>query len=332
MSFKKVLLSLFTINLLFSCTTPPSEEERVSTLPDSSGKIAEIVVVIDSVNWAGEIGDAIKDEFIKYFPGLPQAEPQFSMVVIPNSQFNSLLKSGRNILFVDITDEKKAGVFKKKNMWAKNQYTASIQAPTASEVRKLVLENGKELTEFFREGEIERIQSKVKKIAIGMPKTLQNEGVSVKVPKKYRLNVQKDDFHYYINDEPEYMQGILIHSMSMEEFTKDSLNIKDAIISVRDSITSKFIEGATEGSYMVTELLFLPKYKKLELEGKQVIETRGLWRMENEIMGGPFISYTVLDPENNRVVTVEAFVFAPSKKKRNFLLEHEAILKTVSLN
>ncbi len=333
MFFKKAFLLLsVTVGLLFSCTTPPNEADRVKTLPESSGKVAEIVIVIDSTKWQSEVGDALKDVLIRYYPGLPQPEAQFSLVSIPNPEFSSLLKSGRNILLVEVTDEKTEGFYKKKNVWAKNQYTASIQAPTPAGLIALIKKHKEELVSYYHEGEIDRLKNKAKQIAIGVPQTLTKENISIAIPKKYKLNIQEGDFHYYINNEPKYMQGILIHSMSSEEFIQHNSNAKDAIISVQDSVTSRFVEGATKGSYMLTERLFFPKYKDLELGNHKAIETRGLWRMENEIMGGPFISYTIFDTLNDRVVTVEAFVFAPSTKKRNFILELEAILQTIEVN
>ena len=60
-------------------------------------------------------------------------------------------------------------------------------------------------------------------------------------------------------------------------------------------------------------------------------ELRGLWRTENAFMGGPFLSYTVLDEKRNRVVTAEGFVFAPSLDKRNYVRELEAIIQSVEI-
>ena len=43
-------------------------------------------------------------------------------------------------------------------------------------------------------------------------------------------------------------------------------------------------------------------------------------------MSGPFLNYTFVDEENNRVVTIDAFVYAPKDKKRIHMKEMEAIL------
>ena len=61
------------------------------------------------------------------------------------------------------------------------------------------------------------------------------------------------------------------------------------------------------------------------------IESRGLWFVENDYMGGPFISYTIEDKANERLIVVEGFSYSPSSKKRDVVFELEAILKTTEL-
>ena len=57
------------------------------------------------------------------------------------------------------------------------------------------------------------------------------------------------------------------------------------------------------------------------------MEIRGLWKMlEGESMGGPYVSHTRIDELNNRVITIEGFVFAPGKEKRNALRQVEAMV------
>ena len=58
---------------------------------------------------------------------------------------------------------------------------------------------------------------------------------------------------------------------------------------------------------------------------------RGLWYMENDMMGGPFVSHAVVDEMNNRVIVVEAFVYAAGQKKGKFIRKLEASLYTLKL-
>jgi hypothetical protein len=45
-------------------------------------------------------------------------------------------------------------------------------------------------------------------------------------------------------------------------------------------------------------------------------------------MGGGFLSYTFVDEALGRLYYVEGFIYCPGKKKRAYIREIEAILKT----
>jgi hypothetical protein len=58
---------------------------------------------------------------------------------------------------------------------------------------------------------------------------------------------------------------------------------------------------------------------------------RGLWEMEGDMMGGPFVSHARVDRANGRVIVVEAFIYSPDKLKRNLMRQMEASLYTLRL-
>ena len=48
-----------------------------------------------------------------------------------------------------------------------------------------------------------------------------------------------------------------------------------------------------------------------------------------DFMGGPFVSHMRLDPVNQRIIVVEAFIYSPDKLKRNLMRQMEASLYTL---
>ena len=60
------------------------------------------------------------------------------------------------------------------------------------------------------------------------------------------------------------------------------------------------------------------------INNKYVKLIKGCWRMKNDKMGGPFISYSWLN--NSNLITVEGYIYAPNFKKLNYLRELEAII------
>jgi hypothetical protein len=77
---------------------------------------------------------------------------------------------------------------------------------------------------------------------------------------------------------------------------------------------------------MTTETEVPLNFNILKFNDNYASEMRGLWRVENDFMGGPFISLSVLDASRRRVITVEGNVYAPKNEKRNYLRQLEAMI------
>ena len=65
--------------------------------------------------------------------------------------------------------------------------------------------------------------------------------------------------------------------------------------------------------------------KKINFNGLFAIETRGLWKLEGDFMGGSFVNYTFVDEKRNKVITIDGYVYAPNKPKRDLLIQMESI-------
>jgi hypothetical protein len=92
------------------------------------------------------------------------------------------------------------------------------------------------------------------------------------------------------------------------------------------------IEGGIEGSYMTTNRRIIqPEYRAINLNGRYVGELRGIWRMENGLMAGPFVCHIRLDELNQRVIFAEGFCYAPHDDKRTLIRNLEGVLYTLRL-
>ena len=111
-----------------------------------------------------------------------------------------------------------------------------------------------------------------------------------------------------------------------EAFSETYLVVK------RASVLRQQIPGSFPGSYMQTERRFGLCYTPMLWQDTYCGMLRGLWRVEGDMMGGPFVSLARLDPSGKRVIVVEGFVYAPESKKANLIRRMEAALFTLSLN
>ena len=148
----------------------------------------------------------------------------------------------------------------------------------------------------------------------------------MKVPGGSYIAKQEKNFVWIRKEPQKYSLGILIY---YSKYT-DTLAFKlENIIAKRDSVTKKYIPGSVKNSYMTTAKIVKPTSKVVNFNNLYAVEVRGLWEVENDFMGGPFLSYTLVDEINNRIVTAEGFVYAPNVDKRDYLLQLEAILYTL---
>ena len=67
------------------------------------------------------------------------------------------------------------------------------------------------------------------------------------------------------------------------------------------------------------------------VHGRYAQVARGLWRVQGDRMGGPFVSHSRVDELNGRVIVAEAFVYAPESLKRDLMRRMEAALYTLQL-
>ena len=83
---------------------------------------------------------------------------------------------------------------------------------------------------------------------------------------------------------------------------------------------------------MSVERRMLPTYEEININGEIAAEIRGLWRMENDFMGGPFYSLTMYDEASSSLVTVEGYTYAPYFDKREYMREIEGLVKSSSIH
>jgi hypothetical protein len=150
---------------------------------------------------------------------------------------------------------------------------------------------------------------------------------------KLKLNEKGEDFWWFSeleitkdqNGSHEIQKGIFIYKypyVRKEQFEK-SYQIK-----IRDSICKKYLRGKNKNSYMKTLLNGLNETtsETSMIKNKFCHEISGCWKMENDKMGGPFVSISRLSDDKNYIITSSGYVYAPNFKKLALLREVKTIL------
>ena len=301
-------------------------------IPNSTGTPGEIVVVMNKKDWDGQSGTILKDVLKEPVPGLPQIEPSLTISSVTPKGFDGILKVVRNIIIVDIDSARytKPAIKMARDKWARNQLVMGIQAPDAASFELFVTQKADEILGVFVDEELIRIQKHLKEVYNhdAQVKLKEMFDIEMSIPESMKFSKDTTDFFWITNDANTGRRDIVVYSFPYTD--KDTFT-KDYLVAKRDSVLKANLPGAFPGSYMSTEKRFSPEYKGLNVNGKYVGELRGLWRMEGDMMGGPFVSHARLDEKNRRVIVAEGFVYAPETKKRNHIRQVEAPLYTLRL-
>ncbi|NPA43625.1 MAG: DUF4837 family protein [Chlorobi bacterium] len=294
---------------------------------DSTGKINQLLIVMDDRDWKGALGDTVRKHFAADVMVLPQREPIFSINQIPPEVYDENFFILRNILMIKRGENR--GVRFKKDPYAQPQLVVEVEGKNLADISAILHKEAPRIIDSFKMNEIRLLQSRFKKKDLVDVSQIEKElGITIEIPNTFQKIVAKDGFFWYREDMPLGSKNILLYSVPMEK-PEDLERIAARLPQIRDSIGKKYIPGPLPHTWMVTEKTFGPVQKKVNLNGVTAIESRGLWEMENDYMGGPYLSYIIPLPRRKRAVIAEGFIYLPSDEKRNLLTELEAILRTI---
>ncbi len=303
------------------------------TLPAVSGTQFELLVVMNDTAWKAPVGRQLSELLSQDMASMPQAEPILEVHQCNKVEFTDVLKSARNIVFVEIGDKYTSTKLSySKDRWAYPQAVVRITAPDDTTLQSSLKKYGKFVIDYFVKAERDR-QIAFNKSYINENAKAEVEklfGIQIDIPQGISKAVKKKDFYWITNDQAGIRQDIVIYSYP---YTDKKMFTKEALIARRDSVMKANIPGELKGSYMATEVKYDdPVFNEIWINEGYCAEVRGLWRMINGAsMGGPFYSHTRLDEVNQRVITVDAFVFGPGHKKRNAIRQLEAVVFTTKL-
>ena len=295
-------------------------------LPNVSGKAGEIIVVMEKSSWEGALGNGVRELLAKDCPFLVQQEPLYSLVNVIPSGFGDLFKVHRNILIFNVNPQlDSAGVFFKHDAWAAPQCVIQVSARDDAEAASLLENSGRNITNSFEQAERDRViaNSILYEERSITAKVAEVFGGSPRIPVGYKLKKLNRDFAW-IADEKQYtMQGIFIYRYRADE--KEPFLLEN-IIAHRNEFLKMNVPGMFDNTWMTTGSYFEPQLEYIKYRGREMAQIHGYWEVENDYMGGPFVSHSFYSPDGRDIMVLEAFVYAPKYDKRQYLRQTESIL------
>ncbi len=327
--------------ILFGCG---SQDGARSPLPSRVGAQGEVLVVCTDAVWEGVIGDSIRTILMKPYAVLPQMhtetyEPMFDVVHKTRFDFSKFWKPHRNIIDIEIADRvdtQDPSVVFYKEKYSQGQIYILAKARTQTALAAKIGERANEMVSLLHDVEVKRTTYVTK---LSTDEAMQSKikttwGLDLLIPKG-SYAVRSDTAFTWIDrqltrfrgsNNHDVQEGFFIHS---EPYVGPNQFTLEYILNRRDKLTERYVSGPTEGSYMQIERRMPPSYETFSFNGGFAAEVRGLWRMENDFMGGPYYSLTFYDEPEARLITVEGYAYAPYFDKRPYMREIEGIVKSV---
>ncbi len=348
---RRFLPALFlAISVIFLFTSCDEDYRR-----SAQGGFSEVLVVMDSTQWESPTAEAIRATFGKEMMTLPRPEVKYDLrfMDLRTNRDLEYAKNFKNTIFAaPINEDSNVGSFLRavlsedikqriaegrnfafplRDRWYRDQWTLFLSAPDHRTLAQNIMDSERSLLGSLDQVERGRWQRQVYRRgeqAHLADSLMENHGFQIRVQHDYRVGVDTTGFvslRRYLHDNDRwiwfaYMDG---HD-GIDDIDQDWIN------AVRDSLNRKFIRGTREESYVTTEYRSprVIETVRTHINGRPALETRGTWRMTNDIMGGPFLHYTVYDEHQNRLYMMEFAQFAPRYSKRRFMNQFEAMAHT----
>ena len=322
-------LTLAAITLLgiSSCQQTTVTKKTKTYVSTVSGKQGDVLVVINKDYWESELGRMIQETLKDEYPMLPQPEARFRLSHVPHSSFTSMFQVQRNIFEVDINPSNINTVTFRKNVWATPQCVVSLKAETYKDAIKLFQDNAAQIVSILEGSERERLISNNR----AYPSTATEIevrkmfGGSPVFPKEAKILKQTDDFMWIATCNTDYIKKYIILYKYPVVKGEDMMSKKSLISHNLEAINTN-IPGTREGSYMTHSKFLEPTVEYLRYNNKSFAELRGLWDVENDYMGGPFVAHVLYSPDGKYMIGIEGFVYAAKFDKLQYIRDVEAVV------
>jgi hypothetical protein len=353
MAFSRYLFFLLSIVYFSSCDLEKTAKMQ-SNLPEASGKPGEIIVVMDSAQWEGSVGKEVRGTFGELVYYLPREEPLFFLNHIDPVDFKSILTKQKNIIFVTVLGDNSKGnrklkkhftkesldmidedpslfMFPKKDEFAKGQEILHLFGETEELLVENISKNRKMLQKHFLDTENKRFYKSLytAKVVKGISNHVKEKlGCEIKVPFGFEIALEDSSFIWLRSFSPDVDKSIFI---SWVNYTSEEMFSLDSLLKLRTEISKPYILYKPEDpkTYLLTETDNFDVFREqVNFKGQYAVELRGLWKVNKQYMGGPFISYSMVDEATNRFYYIEAFLYSPGMAQRDLMRELDTIIKT----
>lgn len=325
----KRLISTFIIAatlLAAGCTTR-------STVPAKTiaGKSYDLFILAPDELWQGDLRYAVCDAMEADAPGLTRPEGYFNIVDRRNPDDATAvdLKYGNILKLVVESTASEPSIAVAQNVYARPQTILTLKGESEEALTAYANDHSEALRQIFEEAERKRSNAYY---STGAAELLiadfaEHTGYEMLIPANfYKANTRDKSLLWYIRDFKNKAQYIFAFRYP---YTDASDFSAEWLMRTLDNKLSTISSKGAAGSYMGVNENGPAILCEQQIGGKQWYELRGWWEVNNDFMGGPFVSYSTLDAATNEITTIMFALYAPEEGQRNPLRELEHLIYTI---
>jgi hypothetical protein len=350
--------------MFFSCGDNEKKgRSEKKVYPSSGGSEYEVLISSAHIRSDEILRNVCDSVFHKSIEALPQIEYLFKTHFEELARAKDLSKRHHNILILlnnenpdywqTISDNKLKisdmeevvpGIFYARNVWAEPQLLVWVQAGNKTEMLHRLLENQDRILTLFHRNERLIIKHRIYKHGYDQRTFRQTNKVhayGLKVPNFFTLiksiraeedtslhNLGFQGMFWYRGITKKSNSNILVY---YKDYKGETLPDEKEILKLKLDFSKAFIHGGNEGSYLSLQEMYPPHVSKSRFRGHDAFMIKGLWKLEKDFLGGPFITYVIHDKENNRLLFIDGFLFAHGSTKKRYVERMEIIMHSFSV-
>jgi len=347
---------LFTILLLSGCDKQTQREFNRQQI--AFGDISSLTIIADQNLWESEVGDTIEYYYSAAYPILPQPEP---LLDLKHFTVEELAERGERkelrtyLIVADLTNDRSPATQLIKqhlgdervrramedpgfnsvvtfDKWAKGQLLIYQFSRGKDRLIRNIKENFPASLQRIRKHDENRLDATV--YLDGRNESLEQlvrdkYGLDMQIPGDYVKAISDSTVTWFRKETPNASNNLMFYT---EPYERDGQLSRENIKEIRDSLGRKYVSTRIANTYMRINDEDLPMYvNTTKVDDQYALQATGIWEVANDYMGGPFVSYLILDAKDNQLIFIDGFVHAPGETKRNFMLYLEHIISTIKI-
>ncbi len=225
----------------------------------------------------------------------------------------------------------KEHVFVQKDLWYRGQTVMHLTGTTMEDLRNFMASNARELEYYFKSAWDEYERNRMLKLS-------REEDIEKQLGEKHSFSLAVIANWFVAKDSseissvllrrqspPETERWLLVHWLDTEN---TALLTNDFAYQTRNRLTEILYRTYNDSSYVMIDSLNYLQFDEVNFQGRFAIRMKGLWRMNDYSMGGPFISYLFYDEQQKRIYFMDGSLFAPKFEKKKLIQDMDVMIST----